>query len=220
MKKRSRRGSKEEPLCGFCGGRNHYRKSCPKLAAELLKQVTKTCSAKHLEKLVKQKVTSETARSSKAAQDWQEMRPSFSTEKDFKRHSAEAFEKAIRKGFEERSKLRQPKAMKVQSLRDKAPLIHKDLELAYGRLCRTGWAWEPKVAVVAGSFSPCHCSMHGVGRKFFRSFVLKFQCYLLFPITCSKLIVSLLLWLLFTGLMHTGYVLLSLPSLQVRHSSF
>ena len=98
----------------------------------------------------------------------------------------------------------------MQSLRDKSPWTRKDIELAYDRLCKTGWAWKPKLCGCGGqlfSVSLQYSRTRGVGRKFYRSFDVSLMQFPMFSI----FIVSLLL--LFILAMQMDYVLLSLSSL-------
>lgn len=48
MKSVPKRGTKKHPQCEHCGGQNHYTNTCPELAKQILKCLSKTCSSKKL----------------------------------------------------------------------------------------------------------------------------------------------------------------------------
>ena len=47
-----KRGSKATPLCSHCGESGHYSTTCPELAQEVLKSLSKTCSTVKLKDLL------------------------------------------------------------------------------------------------------------------------------------------------------------------------
>lgn len=142
-----KRGSKEAPRCGFCGDLNHYRTSCPKLAAELLAAATKEsgvdrlCAHLQSGKPIRLNVARKSQRTAKKAGGKIFKKPTkspWSKSKAKRRADAQEAHRA-------KEQKRKPKSVKVKKPKWKV----QDVQTALTKLRKSGWLPLKK--------KKCHC---------------------------------------------------------------
>ena len=140
-----KRGTKAQPLCGWCKKRGHYRSNCPHLAQKLLQAAVQHSTVDALTKHVasgkplKLNVHTRPQRTAKRAKGKRFHLPGKSAAAKKKQRT-----KGAKRRNKERQQMRKPKAKK-QPLRK---FTQKAVNSALKALKDTGWLWKKQ---------PCSC---------------------------------------------------------------
>lgn len=174
---KAKANGKAKHECHVCGKSGHHSTSCPQLAQDLLKALTKQCRAEDLSEHLRQQkhlrcvgVKSRPRRSLKKAsghrgssfKTWKAASPTQKNKKQTRKRGS-------KKKHKEKDHLRKPRAMKDHAKQKKC--YERDILQAYNHLKKQAWLWKPKTCACGGSWQRAsykESQCRGRGRLFWR----------------------------------------------------
>ena len=166
-----KRGSKQEPLCGYCSKPGHYRSSCPSLAQELLKAATKHASVDQLQTVLRKgqplklNVPPRRDRTLKRARGKRFRAPPRKNANVRKKKTRKVKAKKRNRDAE---RMRKPRAKKKELKK----YTLKEVNLAWKNLRKTGWLQKPpSCGQCENRLIQCplkDCVKRGAGRMYYR----------------------------------------------------